>query len=86
MARKQKNQEPVDKLKWETAGELGLEQDLEQSGDELSVVEAGRIGGNMTRKLVETGERALEEEDAAEMQKALEDRGTGVLPVPEQDL
>ncbi len=52
----------LDRLKWETARELGLEEDLSIGGDELSVREAGKIGGNMTRKLVKKGEEALAEE------------------------
>lgn len=47
-----------DRLKWETARELGLDDDLKDP-DELSVREAGRIGGNMVKKLVEKGEEAL---------------------------
>ncbi|BAF60165.1 MAG: alpha/beta-type small acid-soluble spore protein [Pelotomaculum sp.] len=52
----------MDSLKWETAKELGLEDDLKDGGDELSVREAGKIGGNMVRKLVKSGEQALAEE------------------------
>lgn len=54
-----KNQ--MDQLKYETAKELGLENDLSDP-DELSVREAGKIGGNMTKKLVKAGERALADE------------------------
>lgn len=52
----------LDRLKWETAKELGLEDDMAGGGDELSVREAGKIGGNMVKKLVKSGERALAEE------------------------
>jgi hypothetical protein len=48
-------------LKSETARELGLEDDLANPGDELTVREAGKIGGNMVRKLVQAGKEALEE-------------------------
>lgn len=49
-----KNQ--MDQLKYETAKELGLENDL-SGPDKLSVREAGKIGGNMTKKLVKAGEK-----------------------------
>ncbi len=52
-----------EKLKWETARELGLDDDLANPGEELTVREAGKIGGNMVKKLVRAGEKALEEED-----------------------
>lgn len=52
----------LDKLKWETAKELGLDDDLANAGDELTTWEAGKIGGNMVRKLVKAGEKALAEE------------------------
>jgi hypothetical protein len=54
------------KLKWETARELGLDDDLAAGGDELSVREAGKIGGNMVRKMVAKGEEALNREKPAE--------------------
>ncbi|PRR74751.1 alpha/beta-type small acid-soluble spore protein [Neomoorella humiferrea] len=52
----------LDKLKWETAKELGLDDDLANAGNELTTREAGKIGGNMVRKLVKSGEKALAEE------------------------
>lgn len=52
-----------EKLKWETAKELGLDDDLAAGGDELTVKEAGKIGGNMVKKLVEKGENELAKED-----------------------
>ena len=48
--------------KWETAKELGLNDDLAGGSDELTVREAGKTGGNMTNKLVQAGENALEKE------------------------
>jgi len=51
--------DPMDQLKWETARELGLDDDLKNPGDELTVREAGKIGGNMVRKLVKRGEQSL---------------------------
>jgi hypothetical protein len=52
-----------DQLKWDTARELGLDDDLEAGGDELTVREAGQIGGNMVKKLVEKGKEELAEEN-----------------------
>ncbi|HBX24424.1 MAG TPA: small acid-soluble spore protein [Desulfotomaculum sp.] len=57
-----RTQNQMDKLKWETAKEFGLDDDLTSGGDELTVREAGKIGGNMTKKLVQAGEKALAEE------------------------
>lgn len=51
-----------EKLKWETAKELGLDDDLAAGGDELTVKEAGKIGGNMVKKLIEKGENELAKE------------------------
>ncbi len=50
---------PHEQLKWETARELGLDDDLAKAGDELTVREAGKIGGHMVKKLVKAGEQAL---------------------------
>ena len=57
-----------EKLKWETAEELGLDGALAGGGDELTVREAGKIGGNMVKKLVKKGEQeiAKAEEDFKE--------------------
>jgi len=47
------------RLKWEVAEELHLQDDLAKGGDELSVREAGKIGGQMVRKLVKKGKEAM---------------------------
>lgn len=52
-----------EKLKWETAKELGLDDDLAGGGDELTVEEAGKIGGNMVKKMVKKGEQEIAEEE-----------------------
>lgn len=57
-----------ERLKWQTARELGLDDDLANAGDELTVREAGKIGGNMVRKLIKAGEKALAEENNKERQ------------------
>ncbi len=54
------NKDTNKKLKWETARELGLDDDLTNPGDKLTVREAGKIGGNMVRKLVKAGKETLD--------------------------
>lgn len=56
-----KRKSGLENLKWEVAGDLDLDDDLSQGGDELTVREAGKIGGNMVKKLVEKGKEALEQ-------------------------
>ncbi len=48
---------PHEQLKWETARELGLEDDLANAGERLSVREAGKIGGQMVKKLIQAGQK-----------------------------
>ncbi|MGQ9779119.1 MAG: small, acid-soluble spore protein, alpha/beta type [Bacillota bacterium] len=63
MPRKKDEKDPMQRLKWETARELDLDDDLQNPGEELTVREAGKIGGNMVRKLIKKGEQALAEEE-----------------------
>ncbi|SHI35436.1 alpha/beta-type small acid-soluble spore protein [Desulfofundulus thermosubterraneus] len=70
---KLRTERQLDRLKWETAKELGLEDDLANAGDELTVREAGKIGGNMVRKLVKAGEKALAEEGDRKARLNLQD-------------
>jgi hypothetical protein len=60
---KPRGKDAMDRLKWKTAKELGLDDDLANPGDELTVREAGKIGGNMVKKLVKAGEEAIEKEE-----------------------
>ena len=57
-----KGHKALQDLKWETAKDLGLDDGLQNPGDELTTREAGKIGGNMVKKLVEKGEEAMAEE------------------------
>ena len=57
-----KKKDQLNNLKWEVADELKLDDDLTQGGDELTVREAGKIGGNMVKKLVAKGKQALDQE------------------------
>ncbi|MGE5557775.1 MAG: small, acid-soluble spore protein, alpha/beta type [Bacillota bacterium] len=61
--KKAKKESAKEQLKWETAREMGLDDDLAAGDGGLTVREAGKIGGNMVRKLVEKGEEALAESE-----------------------
>ena len=50
--------EALDRFKYEVAGEVGVNLKQGYNGD-ISSRDAGRIGGNMVRKLIETAERQL---------------------------
>ena len=50
--------EALNKFKYEVASEVGVNLKQGYNGD-LSSRDAGRIGGNMVRKLVETAERQM---------------------------
>ncbi|MDI6870476.1 MAG: alpha/beta-type small acid-soluble spore protein [Bacillota bacterium] len=58
MSFKDMEERAKDKLKKEVAQELGLDDDL-RDPDELTVREAGKIGGQMVKRLVEKGEEKL---------------------------
>lgn len=78
MSRKKDNDDlrsrrQLEKLKWETAQQLGLDDDLKDP-DELSVREAGKIGGNMVRKLIKKGEEAIAEEGGRIAQENIRDK------------
>ena len=50
--------ESLNKFKYEVASEVGVNLKNGYNGD-LSSRDAGRIGGNMVRKLIETAERQM---------------------------
>ena len=51
---KQKKADPLEALKMEIAGELGLDEKVQKNGwDSLSAREAGKIGGHMAKRLKE---------------------------------
>lgn len=52
MAKSSNNSQKLNQLKQETASEVGVT--LKQYNGDLSSKEAGRIGGNMVRKMVAT--------------------------------
>lgn len=51
----------LDKLKWEVAEELDLDDDIEEKGfANMTTREVGKIGGNMVKKMVEYAEKQME--------------------------
>ena len=50
--------EALNKFKYEVANEVGVNLKQGYNGD-LTSREAGKIGGNMVRKLIETAERQM---------------------------
>ena len=51
----------LDKLKWEVAEELQLDDDLKERGfANMTTREVGKIGGNMVKKMVEFAEEQME--------------------------
>lgn len=58
----------LDRLKWETAEHLGLADDMKDP-DELSVREAGKVGGQMVKRLVKKGEEAIAREGVRKTRK-----------------
>ena len=67
MAKKKRSKErqkvarEMDRLKYETAEQLGLDDNLEET-HELTSREAGKVGGAMVRKLVKKGKQAMAKE------------------------
>lgn len=52
----------LDRLKYEVAQELGLDDDIERRGwGNMTTREVGKIGGNMVRRMVRFAERELAE-------------------------
>ncbi|MGE5605780.1 MAG: small, acid-soluble spore protein, alpha/beta type [Bacteroidota bacterium] len=50
----------LDKLKWEVAQELNLNDDIEERGyANMTTREVGQIGGNMVKKMVEYAEEQM---------------------------
>ena len=57
-SKSKKNKEALKSLKQETASELGINLKQGYNGD-ITSREAGRIGGGMTRKVIEQQENAM---------------------------
>lgn len=56
-------EDAMDRLKYETAKELGLDDDIEQRGwGEMTTREVGTIGGNMVKKMIAYAEQHMAED------------------------
>lgn len=52
----------MDRLKLETARELGLDDDIQQRGwENMTTREVGKIGGNMVKKMIAYAEQHMDE-------------------------
>lgn len=52
----------LDKLKWEVAEELQLDDDIEDKGfANMTTREVGKIGGNMVKKMINYAEKEMAE-------------------------
>lgn len=51
--------EALDRFKYEVAGEIGVDLKHGYNGD-LTSKDAGRVGGNMVKKLIEFAERNMQ--------------------------
>lgn len=50
----------LDRLKYEVANELGLDDDIQQRGwENMTTREVGKIGGNMVRKMINFAEAEM---------------------------
>lgn len=58
MASSKKSKAALENLKFETANELGVNLKQGYNGD-ISSRDAGRIGGNMTRKVIQEMENSM---------------------------
>jgi Small, acid-soluble spore proteins, alpha/beta type. len=55
------SEDQMDKLKWEVAEELELDDDIKEKGfANMTTREVGKIGGNMVKKMVEYAEKEME--------------------------
>ena len=53
----------LDKLKWEVAEELQLDDDIQEKGyANMTTREVGQIGGNMVKKMISFAEKEMAEE------------------------
>ena len=54
----------LDRLKYEVAEDLGLDDDIEEKGwANMTTRQVGKIGGNMVRRLIKRAERDLAEDE-----------------------
>ena len=61
--RKQQEEEEMEELKYEVAEELDLDDDIEKRGwDNMTTREAGKVGGNMVKRMIDKGKKEMTEE------------------------
>ena len=61
--RQQQEEEEMEELKYEVAEELDLDDDIEKRGwDNMTTREAGKIGGNMVKRMIDKGKEEMTEE------------------------
>lgn len=54
-------EEELADLKYEVAGDLGLEDDIEEEGwENMTTREAGKIGGHMVKKMLRFAEKEMD--------------------------
>jgi hypothetical protein len=59
----------MDRLKVETAKELGLDDDIEQRGwENMTTREVGLIGGNMVKKMIAYAEKHMAEDSNQQLE------------------
>lgn len=57
----------LDEFKYEVANELGLLEKIKSQGwGEMTTREAGRVGGQMVRRLIQAAEESLADENKAD--------------------
>ncbi|PSR32514.1 MAG: spore protein alpha/beta [Sulfobacillus benefaciens] len=58
-----KAERALDRLKYEVAADLGLDDDIEQKGwGNMTTRQVGKIGGTMVKRLIQKAEQDLSEE------------------------
>ncbi|MFY0546218.1 small, acid-soluble spore protein, alpha/beta type [Brevibacillus sp. H7] len=62
-------EQAMDRLKVETAKELGLDDDIEQRGwENMTTREVGLIGGNMVKKMIAYAEKHMAEDSNQQLE------------------
>lgn len=64
-----KAESALDKLKYEVAAELGLDDDIQRRGwGNMTTREVGKIGGNMVKRMIRFAEQAMAGEGGRDVQ------------------
>lgn len=63
-------QNAMERLKMETAQELGLDDDIQEKGwENMTTRDVGKIGGNMVRKMISYAEEHMAKQDSNQQLK-----------------